>query len=63
VQTINQGFVFSNIVGCNEAEAYDIVKIYSKGEMKSSPAPAPFFISDPSKYIVHSSTCIGAVDS
>ena len=29
--------------------------------MKSKPAPAPVFISDPSKYMVQSSGCIGAV--
>jgi hypothetical protein len=30
-QTNKQGFVFDHIVGCNEVEAYDIVKIYSEG--------------------------------
>jgi hypothetical protein len=31
--------------------------------MKSKPAPAPIFISDPSKYMVQSSAWIGAVDN
>jgi hypothetical protein len=29
--------------------------------MKSKPAPAPVFISDPSKYMVQSSDWIGAI--
>jgi hypothetical protein len=32
-----------------------------RGEMKSNPTPTPFFISDPSKYVVHNSAYIGAV--
>jgi hypothetical protein len=34
-----------------------------RGEMKSNLAPAPNFINDPSKYMVHISACIRAIGS
>jgi hypothetical protein len=39
-------------------EVYHVAHVFPEGEMKSKPAPAPVFISDPSKYMVQSSAWI-----
>jgi hypothetical protein len=51
-QTVDERFILSHIVRGGKVKANHVLHVHLEGEMKTSPTPAPFFISDPSKYII-----------
>jgi hypothetical protein len=54
-QTVNKGLVLSYIVGGSEVESDHVAHVNSEGRDEEQAMPAPVFINDPSKYMVHSS--------
>jgi hypothetical protein len=52
VQTVDKCLTLSDIVRGQKMDLDHIPHAHAEGEMKMSPALAPLFISDPSKYIV-----------
>ena len=52
VLAINECLILGHIVGGGEMEANHVPQRSSRGKTKTSPMLVPFFISDPSNYIV-----------
>ena len=51
-QAIDESLIFGHIVGGGKWMQTMYLMRTPRGEMKTSPASVPFFISDPSKYII-----------
>ena len=62
-QVVDERLIFGHIIGGGEMDADQVPHATSRCEMKTSPASAPFFISNPSKYIgqYSSSTTAGNI--
>jgi len=54
-EPVDEGFIFRNVVRRGKMYSNDIPHVDAESETRSRPAPAPAFMRDPSKYIVHSS--------
>jgi hypothetical protein len=52
VQAVDKCFILDHIVGGGEQEVDHVPHAHTEGETKMNPASAPFFIKEPSKYIV-----------